>query len=550
MVTHRGRRTKATLGATSSMSSTPVIDLNMDHERNWASFMNAVISNFDAAVQDGGFQLFTTDAPGLWNHYLRYLPSETSVHDCRTCRRFIENFGGLVTIADSGQVKSALWNPSTVPEFYQHSVQLMHDVVLNTNRTSVTGVFVHAHDTLGIEFDGTWTHLHARLPRKMIHTHPLKEPHQVVADKAKDFETLDRAMVEFGTVALEQACKVLEADAVTNAEKFVAPTRFLLDLRRRLNAQKHPRLQENILWKAVAGAPIGWCSPRSGMIGSLLEDIEAGKSFQTVQRNFNKKVGPLDYQRPKAAPKAGTIQTAERIFEKLDLARSIERRFARLDEVGITWLPVERKRKSRRDISGVFDHLMPKGDSPPKPGVRVPHPMTWVKFAATVLPAALKIEQNVPLHGRFIALTAPVHADAKPLFKWDDGTNPIAWYVIPTGALASRWNLQSDWTQVTGVARLPSSRLTPDISDGVVLVLDKAVDTENAGLALYPVCLRAELHEVRSVIEAHSKTGRLAGREQASACGYDVRRTPEPINVHLRVLNDLGWTEYKIDRFD
>lgn len=283
----------------------------------------------------------------------------------------------------------------------------------------------------------------------------------------------------------------------------------------------------------------------------MLEDIVARKSDATAVRNFNAKMGALDYQRSHSAPKAGTVQTAERIFEKMDLAPALERRFARLDEVGVTWLPApERKPRSRLVGSGVFDHLMPAADSPPKPGVRVPQPMTWVKFAATVLPTALKIEQKVPSHGNFIALTAPVYADAKPLFKWDDGTNPIAWYVIPGGAPASDWKLKADWTKVTGVARLPSSRRCPEISDGVVLVLDGAVHTENAGNALFPVCLRSELHEVAHVIDEHSKRRRLAGRDYASACGYDVRRSPNPVNVHLRVLNDLGWTEYKIDRFD
>lgn len=55
--------------------------------------------------------LFTTDAHTLWDAYLENLtPSRRQHYNCSCCRRFIEKFGGLVTIDESGQTYPVLWS--------------------------------------------------------------------------------------------------------------------------------------------------------------------------------------------------------------------------------------------------------------------------------------------------------------------------------------------------------------------------------------------------------------------------------------------------------
>lgn len=54
------------------------------------------------------------------------------------------------------------------------------------------------------------------------------------------------------------------------------------------------------------------------MIGTLLDDIASGMSFDSVSRRFAEKMHPLQYQRPQAAPSAGNIAQAEKIVEKLE----------------------------------------------------------------------------------------------------------------------------------------------------------------------------------------------------------------------------------------
>jgi len=59
--------------------------------------------------------------------------------------------------------------------------------------------------------------------------------------------------------------------------------------------------------------------------------------------------------------------------------------------------------------------------------------------------------------------------------------------------------------------------------------------------------LKAELHGVRSVIEAYSQKAELQGRAEASACGYDLRKGA--CGCRVRALKGGRWTEYQIDRW-
>ena len=83
-----------------------------------------------------------------------------------------------------------------------------------------------------------------------------------------------------------------------------------------------------------------------------------------------------------------------------------------------------------------------------------------------------------------------------------------------------------------------------------MLILHGAVDSNmRVGAGLFPVCLRDDLHGVRSTIEAYSRSATLSRRSEASACGYDLRKGGA-LGVQLRVLSRGAWSSYRIDRWD
>lgn len=511
-----------------------------NHDRDYSALLTAVETTFQAA---GPQVLFVTDAEGLFDLYLDSLPSDRQTHNCHCCRRFIETYGGLVSIDDAGNTKSVMWS-ADVPGFYGAAFAALKARI---EKGRVVSPFKATEPVWGTPITSPWTHLSVVPAPSQIFRERAITPGQSMAAAKESYKTVMVALGEFKPALLDEALRILKADAVARAEKFVAPVQWLRDLHDRPKGHRG----ENLLWRAIASAPEGYLHPRAAVTGTLLEDIAAGLSFDDIKRRFAAKMDPLQYQRPQALPSAGNIKAAEELFAKLGLEPALHRRFARREEVPTIWVP---KEEAASKVGGIFGHLKRKG-SPEVQSVNLPaQTMTWDKFSRTVLPGVEQINILVPSMGNFIALTTAVNADAPPILKWDrdDERNPLAWYVYPGGSSAAQWGLSAGaWAKVTGVSHFPNnmgSKPMPFLSEGVILLIEGAADSRPACSALFPECLKEDLHGVRSTIEAHSKLATCGGREQASACGYDLRKAAA--TCRLRVLSAGAWAEYQIDRWD
>jgi hypothetical protein len=87
--------------------------------------------------------------------------------------------------------------------------------------------------------------------------------------------------------------------------------------------------------------------------------------------------------------------------------------------------------------------------------------------------------------------------------------------------------------------------------DGVLLVLKGCREHENraSGLALFPECLRSELHEVRSVIEKFSNANKPEGSVHGSAAGPMIPEQGSYAHV-VKVVTPSGTQQYTIDRWE
>lgn len=501
-------------------------------------------ASFRARV--GTSQLFCTDAEGIWEAYLGSFPqTEQQFHTCNACRHFVQRFGHLVIINESGETVPAMWDADDAQGQELAAIAAMERVV---RRAKVTGPFLSSDKVWGQPITGTWRHMAVLALPQAMHTSRVLTAGQAMAEKREDFKNVRRALAEFTAPMVEQALGLLKSDALYRSEKVLGQAQWLSDLHAAL--EKAPkRFRDNVLWRFVGAAPAGFCHPRSSMIGTLLEDIAAGVSFEVASRKFAEKMHPLRYQRPQAPPSSGAILAAEKLVEKLGIARSLERRFARLEEVTLLWRPAALHEAT--SAAGVFGHLKAKGAAPAPSMVAPPQSITWVKFAAEVLPSAEQLEAQVgygPMH--FFAYLTAAHLDAPPILQWDaeGARNPISWYTYHGGSIAGSWNLGTGWTRVTGLALAPWA---PDgkfghMGKGATLFLEGCRDTRiGQGNALFPETLKSELHGVRATIEAYSKSATIAGAEEATACGLSA------IGTVVRVTGRAGVvTQYKIDRWD
>lgn len=520
-------------------------------DAEYDAFLARIGARFQALTANGT-PVFTTDAEDLYGAYLAGFEGEQrQYHTCHACRQFIERFGSLAVIGEDGSTAPAVWLADDAPELYRPSIAAMERLV---RRAKVTGPFLATEKVWGQPVTGQWRHFHVKAPS--VFPRGILTAGQKMAELREDFKNVMYALNEFTQPMIEQALVLLETDALYRAEKVIGPARWLQGLHvARAKAQGAGKA--NVVWRAIATAPAGFAHPRSSMIGTLLEDIAAGKDYAEVSRAFKAKMHPLQYQRPQAAPAAGNIAQAEKVIAQLGLAPSLERRIARLDEVPKLWEP--REQQPPQPVGGgVFGHLTPKGaQAPLQPMAGVPPVvMTLEKFVRTVVPSAEAMELQVSnARQAFIAITTAVNADAPPILQWDreDARNPFAWYVWNGGSAPSQFGLAPGWVKVAAIIRLPARWNDSQAShqgDGVILLLEGARETRQVGNALFPECLRADLHAVRSTIEAFSRGAQMQGLEDGSAIGYDLRDKRGGYPVTVRVKASGRTVDYKLDRWD
>jgi hypothetical protein len=535
-----------------AQSDVPDVVSGNHDDVEYDAFLARVQARFSANI-GAASPLFTTDAEGMWTAYLdSFSPEQRQYHNCHSCRQFIERFGALVTIDDAGMTASAVWNENDAPELYRPAVRAMERLA---RRGRVTGVFLSADAVWGSPVTGIWRHFAVTPPKAMIYNRrAILTAEQAMAEKREDYGIVQRALAEFSQPMVEQALTLLQTESLYRSEKVLGPAQWLRDLHVARGAAKGTA-RDNVTWKAVATAPTGFCHPRSSMVGTLLEDIAAGLDFSEVSRRFAEKMHPLQYQRPQAAPSVGNIAQSEKLVEKMGIAASLRRRFARLDEVEALWMPAPTQDEPKGG-GGVFSHLQPKSAAPPMGGTDMPAvTMTWDKFQRTVLPEALEIEFFAP-HGsdNYTALVTAVDPDAPPILQWDreEQRNPVSWYVWHGGSSAAQWGLSGGrFHKVSAVTLKPSMWHGGNDHQGagVVFILDGAKESRFAGLALFPETLRAELREIRPTIEAFSRNGQIEGVEEASACGIALMKGNN-WNARFRVRSATSTVEYKLDRWD
>jgi hypothetical protein len=521
-----------------------VADLN---NSAYANFIQGQFQTLFESKASSKKPLLRVSTEGMWDAYLNSFPAGElrQYHNCSCCKRFIDTYGGLVTVNDDGTLTSAVWDHA--PMFYRGAWSAMKTLA-ETGR--VQSAFYTSHTSLGFAEHGGWWHVALRLSRSSRSHAQL--PAQAIATRAHNLENVRRAILEYPVDLLNRAVVLLEESELYRSATLLGPTRWLRDVATMFRDTKNQRLRDNLLWNEVAQAPDGFCHPRGSMTGLLLDDLAAGKSLDSIRRSFGLKMRGDNYQRPKAAPSEGTIAQAERTFKEMGLERSLARRFALLSEAKTFWVPSEKKSQGAK-AEGIFASL--RQESKESLENLSPKTVTWAVFQRDVLPKAQRIQFHVSGFTRnFIALVTAVHADAKPIIRWDseEHRNPVSGYLYVRGSNPEQWGLYSgSMVDVVGISTTPEA-WNPDSvqveKPSIVLFLQGARDSANNSLALFPEILRSELHGVRSVIEAYSNRNKLEVPEGLLASGYLFNDGGYAIT--LTVTADGFTRNYNIDRLE
>lgn len=483
-------------------------------------------------------------------------PELRKEHDCTACREFMRQWGNLVFITPGGDLVPAFWDADEATDDYQDAI---HHLETRLRGAQVTGVAYSEYATLGHTETNGFPHFgiildggNVQMPKGSLTSAMAME-----ASKGEDFKTLKRALSEYDMVYLEQVEHLLKTEKLNRHQELLPTIQFLIDTKNKIAAASKVKTHRtNVLWRIVASANSALCSPRSTVLGKLLDDLISGVSVEDAIADFNERTAPDKYMRPTAAPTAGNVSRAEVLISQLNLELALERRWAGMSEIQTLWTPKAVAQGKPKD--GVFGHLVTKDEKriqakelPTIKGGEI----TWAKFARTVLPDALKMEVYIGSSRHALgAMVTAVNKDAPPLVRWDreDARNPVSFYVHTKGQFGRHFGLlESDFNEVVGIVKMPWEWNDPQgfPKNGVLFVLDGAQDTSDAGLAIFAEDLRHELHEIRSTIEAYSNDGQLTHVDEQEVAGlHFIGHTNQQVRV--RVSTKTGKTVYILDRME
>lgn len=496
-------------------------------------------------------RLFRTDAFGLYDLFLSKLPAEKQQeHNCHTCRQFMNKYGGLVSIDREGRIVPAAWCFDDIPETYRPAVVAIKKRLENAKVTgafiprgyrietpSQTGVFQHM---AVLVFGYAFVNMGGNT----------KYPGRAENTAKENYKTLCHALSEYRLEHVQTAFNILNSNSVRYVPQARHHAEWFLSVVQDIRTVRGSR-RNNLIWRYAVSSPSGYCHVCTSVLGTLLDDIKAGKALSTAAKRFDDKASPTKYQRPQTGPSDGNIDTAEKIIKELGLETALLRRFARFDEVKTFWTPVVEPKA----IEGVFGYLRQKA-----PTYEPETVMSWEKFQRTILPGAITIDYdaNASRMGNYAALITAVDSDAPPIIKWDnlEHRNPVNWFTFTGGSDTAAWfDRPGGWRPVLGIAHQPNMWAPGNESagDGVIFIVSgcKPQSYGRAGVALFPEHLIPQLHEVRSTIWAYSKTQTLFGIDDASACGILLQEGTGSTNKpRFRVKTNAGTMIYTIDRWD
>lgn len=430
-------------------------------------FVKAIQKNLQQMSKDSS-RLFTVnvDTEELYNLYLDSFPAGTNEiyrerreYDCSCCRHFIRDVGNVVSIKN-GELHT-IWGINPVSDDKYNVVAAALDAYVK--QKAVLGVFLKKEKRIGTPENremlptgkiNKYEHFFVDLPEicifKECYGHTLEGDLSQFRDVRNVFK---RSLDEISKEAVDT---VLELIAQNSLYKGAEWKKQLTEFK---NYQKEygkltDEQKELWIWEKsiAAGAVIG--KIRNHSIGTLLVNISEGMDLDLAVRKYEQIVAPVNYKRPKAIFTKKMLEDAKKTITELGYMDSLQRRFATLDDITVNNILFSNKDAAKR-ITGamdLFDEMEQDVAIDPKRFSKVEE-ISAEDFIKNVLPVANELEvylENKHIQN-MVSLIAPEVADAKTMFKWNNG---MSWAY--TGNITDsdiKENVKAAGGSVTGIVR-------------------------------------------------------------------------------------------------
>jgi hypothetical protein len=401
--------------------------------QDFMKFKNAVNTQFDSMTSSASELFYVElDRNELWELYLKSFPEGTNPihlkrteHDCACCKTFIRQCGGVVAF-DSGKLVS-IWDvPEVVGDIYKPVADALSAYIKGK---SVKNIFRHFQRDIGTDKNHqmlensvvTWNHFHYKLPSKYYLSN--RSVDTVKGEALTNYQTLESSMQKINKESISIVLDLIAQNSIYRGEEFLKTVELIRDLKKQYEKITTDIGKQEFLWKK--STELGSVSNlKNTVIGTLLTDLSEGYDLEDCVKSFESKVAPTNYKRSKSLVSKKMIEDAENTVVDLGISESLYRRYAKLTDITVDNV-LFADRTAQKAMKGLFDQM--KDEAAEKaPNLDKVEEVTVENFIEKILPTATSIEvffENEK-QNNLMSLIAPVHADARNIFKWG---NNFSW---------------------------------------------------------------------------------------------------------------------------
>ena len=406
------------------------------------------------------------DKDVLYNLYLDSIPPEDNKiyktrreYDCSCCRHFIKAIGNVVSIKDG--VVETIWDFESSDSRWTHVAKKLSEYVKSN---PVSEVYLSKFPTIGTNFDFSeedgksikWEHFYTKLPDKFVHINRLRwtDTFDTTRGEYRDIRNVfKRSLNELTMDSVLTVLDLINQGSLYKGDEY----KHILDSFRTVK-KDYDKLSDDkkelFTWEMSLIVDKAVAKIRNTAIGTLLIDISNNIDLEEAVRKYEAVTAPSNYKRSKPIFTKKMLEDAQKTITELGYLESLERRYANADDITVNNILFSNKDTAKRisGASSLFEQLEKETKGSPKKFDRVEE-IPVEKFISDVLPTCTEVEAYV--EGKhtpnFVSLIAPVHSDAKTMFKWN---NNFSWAY--TGNMTDsmiKQNVKNAGGKVDGVLR-------------------------------------------------------------------------------------------------
>lgn len=384
----------------------------------------------------------------LWDTYQAAYPQEANpifrerrVHDCNTCKSFINRIGAVVGVTN-GQIDT-IWNVTGLSPIYQAVADTMHKAV---SQAGISTVFLTDEHLAGKKYnieaneagDIRWDHFYADINQAFVTQSPASDRSEIEGIVT----VFKRGLDEFSIETLESVIDL--CDTIYKGEEFKPTVAKFLEAKIAYE-QSNKGL---FIWTEYKHYS---AKLRGTAIGTLLIDISEGMDLETAVAKYEKVVAPENYKRTTAVVTESMKKQAIATIDELGLRDSLPRKHATLTDISVNnviFANADAQAVMKDPIDALLDLSVNKTIEAPKTAVEI----TIEQFLLSVLPNSRNVE--VLLENRhtpnFVSLVAPVNPTAPNMLKWN---NNFSWSYAGEVTDAMKERVKAAGGSITGDIR-------------------------------------------------------------------------------------------------